>query len=70
MSKGCLFVLMFYGPVNSYGHVELVSYPLTLFLCILDHYLASTPPVVSDNCRWVRTTETTIFQNVQPSPNR
>ena len=28
----CLFVLRFYGPVNSYGHVEPVSYPLTLFL--------------------------------------
>ena len=27
-----LFVLRFYGPVNSYGHVEPVSYPLTLFL--------------------------------------
>ena len=28
----CLFVLRFYGPVNSYGHVESASYPLTLFL--------------------------------------
>ena len=27
----CLFVLRFYGPVNSYGHVEPVSYPLTMF---------------------------------------
>ena len=27
-----LFVLKFYGPVNNYGHVEPVSYPLTLFL--------------------------------------
>ena len=27
-----LFVLRFYGPVNSQGHVEPVSYPLTLFL--------------------------------------
>ena len=25
-------MLRFYGPVNSYGHVEPVSYPLTLFL--------------------------------------
>ena len=24
------------------------------------------PPVVTDNYRWVRTAETTIFQNVQP----
>ena len=24
--------LRFYSPVNSYGHVELVSYPLTLFV--------------------------------------
>ena len=28
----CLFVLRFYSPVNSYGHVEPVSYPLTMFL--------------------------------------
>ena len=28
------------------------------------------PPVVTDNCRWVITAETTIFQNVQQSPNR
>ena len=28
----CLFVLRFYGPVNNYGHVEPVSYRLTLFL--------------------------------------
>ena len=27
-----LFVLRFHGPVNSYGHVEPVSYSLTLFL--------------------------------------
>ena len=27
-----LFVLRFYGPVKSCGHVEPVSYPLTLFL--------------------------------------
>ena len=27
-----LFMLRFYGPVNSYGHVKPVSYPLTLFL--------------------------------------
>ena len=27
-----LFVFRFYGPVNSQGHVEPVSYPLTLFL--------------------------------------
>ena len=26
----CLFVLRFYGPVNNYGHVEPVCYPLTL----------------------------------------
>ena len=28
----CMFVLRFYVPVNSYGYVEPVSYPLTLFL--------------------------------------
>ena len=28
----CLFVLRFYGPVNSLGHVEPVSYLLTLYL--------------------------------------
>ena len=28
----CLFVLKFYGSVDSYGHVKPVSYPLTLFL--------------------------------------
>ena len=27
-----LFVLTLYGLVNSYGHVEPVSFPLTLFL--------------------------------------
>ena len=36
----------------------------------VNQYLASTPPVVTDNYRWVRTAQTTIFQNVQPSPNR
>ena len=30
--KFCLFVLRVYGSVNSYGHVEPISYPLTLFL--------------------------------------
>ena len=32
-----LFVLRFYGTVNSSGHVEPVSYPLTLFLDRLRH---------------------------------
>ena len=32
LSSHVKFVLRFYGPVNSYGHVEPVSYPLTLFL--------------------------------------
>ena len=32
VTKFCLFVLRFYGPVNSQGHIEPVSYPLTLFL--------------------------------------
>ena len=30
--KNILFVLRFYSPVNGYGHVEPVSYQLTLFL--------------------------------------
>ena len=29
-----------------------------------------TPPVVTDNYRWVITVETTVFQYVQPSPKR
>ena len=56
-------MLRFYGPVNSQGHVEPASHPLTLFLAV-NQYLASTPPVVTDNYRWVKTAETTIFQYV------
>ena len=32
-----LFVLRFYGTVNSQGYVQPVSYPLTLFLDRLRH---------------------------------
>ena len=34
----------------------------------VNQYLASKPPVVSDNYRRVITADTTIFQYVQPSP--
>ena len=32
--------------------------------------LASAPPVVTDNYRWVITAETTIFQYIQLTPKR
>ena len=43
---------------------------LTLFLGRLRHTKRlTTPPVVTDNYRWVITAETTIFQNAQLVPN-
>ena len=60
--KNILFICVeVYIPVNSYGHVEPVSYPLTLFLGRLiatkqltstwrAGELASMHPVVTDNC--------------------
>ena len=44
---GWLFALRFYGPLNSYGHVEPISHPLTLLLAGLD--IQSDEPVFSEH---------------------
>ena len=62
---GWLFVLRFYGRVNSYGHVEPISHPLTLLLGRIRHTKRLTSTVVTDNYHWVIKTESTMFQSFQ-----
>ena len=62
---GLLFVLRFYGRINSQYHVEPISHPLTLLLGRIRNTKWLTSTVVTDNYHWVITTESTMFQSFQ-----